>query len=58
GLNNCARHDMKLTNGVGDLQKGEKYINMDYLVFSALLAFTVTMINILYDIACQWHKKL
>ncbi|KAG2039991.1 hypothetical protein BDR03DRAFT_1008350 [Suillus americanus] len=31
---------------------------MDYLVFSALLAFAVTMINISYDIACQWHKKL
>ncbi|KAG2093727.1 uncharacterized protein F5147DRAFT_747879 [Suillus discolor] len=58
GTVDCARHDMKLANGVGDLQKGEKYINMDYLVFSALLAFTVTMINISYDIACQWHKKL
>jgi hypothetical protein len=31
---------------------------MDYLVFSVLLAFMVTMINISYDIACQWHKKL
>ncbi|KAG1790740.1 hypothetical protein EV424DRAFT_1476101 [Suillus variegatus] len=58
GAVDCARHDMKLANGVGDLQKGEKYINMDYLVFSALLAFAVTMINISYDIACQWHKKL
>ncbi|KAG2138407.1 uncharacterized protein EDB93DRAFT_1242105 [Suillus bovinus] len=67
GTVDCARHDMKLANGVGDLQKGEKcvvlslyiiYINMDYLIFSALLAFTVTMINISYNIACQWHKKL
>ncbi|KAG2130405.1 uncharacterized protein EDB93DRAFT_1243278 [Suillus bovinus] len=58
GTVHCARHDMKLANSVRDLQKGEKYINMDYLVFSALLAFTVTMINISYDIACQWHKKL
>ncbi|KAG1908791.1 uncharacterized protein F5891DRAFT_1124415 [Suillus fuscotomentosus] len=58
GTVDCARHDMKLANGVGDLQKGEKYINMDYLMFSALLAFTVTMIIISYDIACQWHKKL
>ncbi|KAG1818253.1 hypothetical protein EV424DRAFT_1324062 [Suillus variegatus] len=58
GTVDCARHDMKLANGVGDLQKGEKYVNMDYLVFSALLAFTVTMINVSYDIACQWHKKL
>ncbi|KAG1888957.1 uncharacterized protein F5891DRAFT_1216956 [Suillus fuscotomentosus] len=58
GAVDCARHDMKLANGVGDLQKGEKYINMDYLVFSALLAFTVTMVNISYNIACKWHKKL
>lgn len=35
-----------------------RYINMDYLVFSALLAFTVTMVNISYNIACKWHKKL
>ncbi|KAG1736656.1 uncharacterized protein EDB91DRAFT_1249957 [Suillus paluster] len=58
GAVDCARHDMKLANGVRDLQKGEKYVNMDYLVFSSLLAFTVTIINILYGIACQWHKKL
>ncbi|OJA15379.1 hypothetical protein AZE42_13779 [Rhizopogon vesiculosus] len=58
GAIDCARHEMKLANGVGDLQKGEKYINMDYLVFSVLLAFAVTMVNISYDIACQWHKKL
>ncbi|KAG1892824.1 hypothetical protein F4604DRAFT_1913518 [Suillus subluteus] len=32
----CTRHDMRLANGVGDLQKGEKYLNMDYIVFSAL----------------------
>ncbi|KAG2058310.1 hypothetical protein BDR06DRAFT_980537 [Suillus hirtellus] len=58
GMVDCARHNMKLANGVRDLQKGEKYINMYYLVFSALLAFTVTMVNISYNIACQWHKKL
>ncbi|KAG1740920.1 hypothetical protein EDB19DRAFT_1895244 [Suillus lakei] len=58
GMINCARHDMKLPNGIGDLQKGERYINMDYVVCSALLALTVCMINISYSIACQWHKKL
>ncbi|KAG2078357.1 hypothetical protein BDR04DRAFT_1124244 [Suillus decipiens] len=58
GAVDCTRHNMKLANSVRDLQKGEKYINMDYLVFSSLLAFVVTIINILYDIACQWHKKL
>ncbi|KAG1741216.1 hypothetical protein EDD22DRAFT_786755 [Suillus occidentalis] len=55
----CARHDMWLANGVGDLQRGEKYINMDYIVFSALSAFPSTpIVNFSYDIACQWHKKL
>ncbi|KAG1875913.1 hypothetical protein C8R48DRAFT_745573 [Suillus tomentosus] len=50
----CTRHDMRLANGVGDLQKGEKYLNMDYIVFSVLSC----SINFSYDIACQWHKKL
>ncbi|KAG2058703.1 hypothetical protein BDR06DRAFT_980165 [Suillus hirtellus] len=59
GTMDCACHDMKLANGVGDLQKGEKYLNMDYLVFSALTRFsTLLTINFSYDIACQWHKKL
>ncbi|KAG1727882.1 hypothetical protein EDB19DRAFT_1897468 [Suillus lakei] len=54
----CARHNMKLLTAVGDLQKGEKYINMDYLFFSALQHMTVDILNILYDIACQWKKNL
>lgn len=35
-----------------------RYLNMDYFVFSALIGFTATMLNISYDIACQWSKKL
>ncbi|KAG2341292.1 hypothetical protein BDR05DRAFT_977042 [Suillus weaverae] len=55
----CVQHDMRLANGVGDLQRGEKYMNMDYIVFSALSAFPSTsIVNFSYDIACQWHKKL
>ncbi|KAG1861296.1 hypothetical protein F4604DRAFT_1929885 [Suillus subluteus] len=55
----CAQHDMRLASGVGDLQRGEKYMNMDYIVFSALSAFASTpIVNFSYDIACQWHKKL
>ncbi|KAG2038914.1 hypothetical protein BDR03DRAFT_1009383 [Suillus americanus] len=55
----CVRHDMQLANGVGDLQKGEKYLNMDYIVFSTLSCFSsIPAINFSYDIACQWHKKL
>ncbi|KAH7906698.1 hypothetical protein BJ138DRAFT_1219360 [Hygrophoropsis aurantiaca] len=58
GTVDCARHNMKLPNGVGDLQKGEKYVNMDYMVFSALRNSSVDVFNISYDIACQWHKNL
>ncbi|KAG1738452.1 uncharacterized protein EDB91DRAFT_1249364 [Suillus paluster] len=45
-------------NGVGDLQKGEKYINMDYLFFSTLRNSRLNILNVSYDIACQWHKNL
>lgn len=31
---------------------------MDYLVFLALVGFTAIMLNISYDIACQWSKNL
>ncbi|KAH7906050.1 hypothetical protein BJ138DRAFT_1138106 [Hygrophoropsis aurantiaca] len=58
GAVDCARHNFKLPNGVGDLQKGERYANMDYLVFSALAGFTGKSLFISYDIACQWHKHL
>ncbi|KAF8439266.1 hypothetical protein L210DRAFT_3646022 [Boletus edulis BED1] len=59
GTVDCARHGFKLPGGVGDLQKGEKYINMDYLLFSALHRFApLHVFKISYDIACQWHKNL
>ncbi|KAG2144653.1 uncharacterized protein EDB93DRAFT_1241226 [Suillus bovinus] len=59
GTVDCTRHDMKLPNGVGDLQRGERYVNMDYLVFSALSNFSaLRRINISYNVACQWHKKV
>ncbi|KAG2138440.1 uncharacterized protein EDB93DRAFT_1242126 [Suillus bovinus] len=58
GTMDCARYDMKLPNRVGDLQKGERYLNMDYLVFSVMVSFAIVIFNLSYDIACQWHKKL
>ncbi|KAG1886404.1 uncharacterized protein F5891DRAFT_1132498 [Suillus fuscotomentosus] len=58
GTVDCARHNMKLPNAVGDLQKGERYINMDYFFFSTLRHTALDNLNISYDIACQWHKKL
>ncbi|KAI6111782.1 hypothetical protein EDD16DRAFT_1690987 [Pisolithus croceorrhizus] len=58
GIVVCARHGMKLANGIGDLQKGERYVNMDYLFASALDSTTVNRLNISYDITCQWHRPL
>ncbi|OJA09031.1 hypothetical protein AZE42_11088 [Rhizopogon vesiculosus] len=54
----CAHHDMRLPNAVGDLQKGEKYINMDYVFFSAMRKHDLLVLKVSYDIACQWSKHL
>ncbi|KAF7977149.1 hypothetical protein HWV62_4563 [Athelia sp. TMB] len=36
GTVDCARHMLKRPTSLGELQKGEKYANMDYLFFSSL----------------------
>ncbi|KAJ7851560.1 hypothetical protein B0H13DRAFT_2360052 [Mycena leptocephala] len=36
GMGVCARHEFVQANGVGDLQKGERYANMDYIFASIL----------------------
>ncbi|KAG2358417.1 hypothetical protein BDR07DRAFT_1187590, partial [Suillus spraguei] len=51
GIVDCMCHNMKHPNGVGDLQKGEKYLNMDYLFFSSLRHLMVDALNMSYDIA-------
>ncbi|OBZ73392.1 hypothetical protein A0H81_06621 [Grifola frondosa] len=52
----CARHALVRKNGVGDLQKGERYCNIDYLVASTLLG-VILAILFSYDIACQWFRN-
>ncbi|KAJ7184054.1 hypothetical protein C8R46DRAFT_883697 [Mycena filopes] len=54
----CAHHECVRPNGLGDLQKGERYANMDYIVMSCLAGFALMMLTISYDIACQWKKNL
>ncbi|KAJ7673622.1 hypothetical protein B0H17DRAFT_1208314 [Mycena rosella] len=54
----CARHKCMRPNGLGDLQKGERYSNMDFIVMSALMGFCLMMLTISYDIACQWKIHL
>ncbi|KAF8170968.1 hypothetical protein BJ912DRAFT_860833 [Pholiota molesta] len=54
----CSRHDMKRPNGVAQLQKGERYCNMDYIFYSTLKTTDVERFVISYDIACQWSIHL
>ncbi|KAF9504389.1 hypothetical protein BS47DRAFT_1374397 [Hydnum rufescens UP504] len=55
----CAQHGFLLPQGLGDLQKGEHYCNVDYVVFLSLQSFSaLNFIIFSYDIACQWFKKL
>ncbi|KAG2054360.1 hypothetical protein BDR06DRAFT_1050155 [Suillus hirtellus] len=59
GTINCARHNFKWPCSVGDLQKGKRYLNMDYLFFSSMWSSSdIVALNILYDIACQWSKHI
>ncbi|KAM6501762.1 hypothetical protein JOM56_001739 [Amanita muscaria] len=53
----CPRHGLIRKNGVGDLQKGERYCNVDYTVLSSLVGVDLPRIVITYDIACQWSKN-
>ncbi|KAJ3508321.1 hypothetical protein NMY22_g16650 [Coprinellus aureogranulatus] len=57
----CTRHNMKRPGGVCDLQKGERYGNMDYILVTSCLVFGLILLKtfiISYDIACQWSKAL
>ncbi|KAJ7434219.1 hypothetical protein B0H11DRAFT_2258641 [Mycena galericulata] len=59
GLGVCARHEFVQRNGAGDLQKGERYANMDYIFASLLRHHHHDLIKyISYDICCQWSKHL
>ncbi|KAJ8697360.1 hypothetical protein PTI98_004170 [Pleurotus ostreatus] len=52
GSVSCARSDMFRPNGIGDLQKGERYANMDYIFLSSVATTSLLLITITYDIAC------
>ncbi|KAJ7715461.1 hypothetical protein B0H16DRAFT_1667065 [Mycena metata] len=54
----CARHEVVRPQGVGDLQKGERYSNMDYIFLSAILGIMALYLAVSYDIACQWQVNL
>ncbi|KAJ7715639.1 hypothetical protein B0H16DRAFT_1339627 [Mycena metata] len=59
GMGVCARHEFVQPNGVGDLQKGERYANMDYIFASILRHLDERLRKVIsYDIVCQWWKSL
>ncbi|GBE84257.1 hypothetical protein SCP_0602350 [Sparassis crispa] len=51
GAVTCMRHDMRLPCSVGDLQKGERYVNINYMFFSTLANVPSKDIVVSYDIA-------
>ncbi|KAF7372003.1 CxC2 domain-containing protein [Mycena venus] len=53
----CARHNMWRPNGIGPLQFGERFCNVDFIVFSALLNTILFYLILSYDIACQYGKN-
>ncbi|TDL14376.1 hypothetical protein BD410DRAFT_697320, partial [Rickenella mellea] len=55
---NCSRHALNRRIGFGDLQRGEKFANMDFCVLSTLHDVEVTTLYLSYDIACQWFVNL
>ncbi|KAJ7578939.1 hypothetical protein C8J56DRAFT_796992 [Mycena floridula] len=58
GLALCARHEFIGQNAVGDLQVGEKYGNMTYIVASWFRHICLMLaILVSYDINCQFSKN-
>ncbi|KAF7965863.1 hypothetical protein HWV62_41204 [Athelia sp. TMB] len=49
---------MKHPNSVGELQKGERYANMDYMFYSSVSKQDYARLVMSYDIVCQWSVHL
>ncbi|KAF7367916.1 CxC2 domain-containing protein [Mycena sanguinolenta] len=59
GMGVCARHEFVQPNGVADLQKGERFANMDWIVACILRRWDPRLRKIIsYDIVCQWWIHL
>ncbi|KAJ7788512.1 hypothetical protein B0H14DRAFT_3504207 [Mycena olivaceomarginata] len=59
GMGVCARHEFVQPNGVGDLQKGERFANIDY-IFASFLRYHDPLLFkfISYDVVCVWWIHL
>ncbi|KAJ6467623.1 hypothetical protein C8R47DRAFT_942443, partial [Mycena vitilis] len=59
GMGVCARHEFVQPSGVGDLQRGERFANMDYIFGSIMRHKDPRLRKIIsYDIVCQWWLHL
>ncbi|KAF7305709.1 CxC2 domain-containing protein [Mycena chlorophos] len=55
----CARHEFVQPTGVADLQAGERFANVDWILAAILRHLSIRLRKILsYDVACQWWKHL
>ncbi|KAJ6467143.1 hypothetical protein C8R47DRAFT_740738 [Mycena vitilis] len=54
----CARHGLVRPHGLGDLQKGERYASMDWILLPAIAGIALLSLAVSYDIACQWQIHL
>ncbi|KAI0050137.1 hypothetical protein FA95DRAFT_686892 [Auriscalpium vulgare] len=55
----CARHMFVLPGGGVDLQKGERFANVDFAMVSALQRWTGLLMHVSgYDINCQYQRNL
>ncbi|THU86212.1 hypothetical protein K435DRAFT_868513 [Dendrothele bispora CBS 962.96] len=53
----CGRHRVWEPNGIGALQKGERYCNMDFIFWSTIKGQEYLNIFVSYDISCQWGRQ-
>ncbi|KAH8813863.1 hypothetical protein DL96DRAFT_1757976 [Flagelloscypha sp. PMI_526] len=53
----CSRHGVPRPNGIGDLQKGERYSNMDFIFWSSIVSVNLLLVLLSYDVGCQYRKS-
>ncbi|KAG6904713.1 hypothetical protein DXG01_007735, partial [Tephrocybe rancida] len=57
GKTECACHNMKRPASIGDLQKGERYVNMDYFFLSSMGQNIPKRVVVSYNIAWRTDGK-
>ncbi|RPD53249.1 hypothetical protein L226DRAFT_576495 [Lentinus tigrinus ALCF2SS1-7] len=53
----CSRHEMKRPCSIGNLQKGERQVNTDYILNSSLMHGAPTDVSVSYDVACSYSVR-